>query len=174
MVSKKHSDLEKRLELSLSKKGRVLGFTQRVRPDLVLILKTGQIIAVEVEMSDAGAWDIKKNRKLYSDYDEIWIYRLKPKTPYVYEFKAKRYYSKKFFENVLKMTKEGKKQVEIIKELEKELGRKEKALAEAAALLVLKKKPRISGGTERPKNKRRRPQEVYGFGEGSGGKWSQA
>ena len=33
--------------------------------------------------------------------------------------------------------------------LERELRRKEKALAEAAALLVLKKKPRRSGGTTR-------------------------
>jgi len=34
-----------------------------------------------------------------------------------------------------------------IRELERELRRKEKALAEAAALLILKKKPRRSGGT---------------------------
>ena len=41
-----------------------------------------------------------------------------------------------------------------IKELEKELRRKEKALAEAAALLVLKKKPGRSGGTARTKDRR--------------------
>ena len=35
------------------------------------------------------------------------------------------------------------------RELEKELKRKEKALAETAALLVLKKKSRISGGSQR-------------------------
>jgi hypothetical protein len=34
-----------------------------------------------------------------------------------------------------------------IRDLEKELRRKDKALAETAALLVLKKKPRRSGGT---------------------------
>jgi len=53
----------------------------------------------------------------------------------------------------LKSSKSGKKDPldTKIKELEKELERKEKALAEAAALLVLKKKPRISGGTVRPK-----------------------
>ena len=43
-------------------------------------------------------------------------------------------------------TKEEKKRV---KDLERELGRKEKALAEAAALLVLRKRPQRSGGTER-------------------------
>ncbi|MCU7899386.1 MAG: hypothetical protein KZQ66_04565 [Candidatus Thiodiazotropha sp. (ex Lucinoma aequizonata)] len=36
-----------------------------------------------------------------------------------------------------------------IKELERELNRKEKALVETAALLVLRKKPRRSGGTQR-------------------------
>lgn len=36
-----------------------------------------------------------------------------------------------------------------MKELTRELQRKEKALAETAALLVLRKKPRRSGGTER-------------------------
>ena len=36
-----------------------------------------------------------------------------------------------------------------IRKLEKELRRKEKALAEAAALLILQKKPRRSGGTTR-------------------------
>ena len=34
-----------------------------------------------------------------------------------------------------------------VRDLERELARKEKALAEAAALLILKKKPRRSGGT---------------------------
>lgn len=39
-----------------------------------------------------------------------------------------------------------------IKGLERELNRKEKALAEAAALLVLKKKPKIFGGIQRTIN----------------------
>ena len=76
----------------------------------------------------------------------------------------------------LKSLKTGKKDPRDakIKELEKELGRKEKALAEAAALLVLKKKPRIYGGTARSKNKRRRSPKVYRVGGGSGGEWSPA
>lgn len=37
-----------------------------------------------------------------------------------------------------------------IKELERELRRKDKALAEAAALIILKKKPKRSGGTGTP------------------------
>ena len=47
-----------------------------------------------------------------------------------------------------------------IKELEKELRRKDKALAETAALLVLKKKPRISGGIQRTGDKPGRSDEV--------------
>jgi len=42
------------------------------------------------------------------------------------------------------------------KQLRKDLSRKEKALAEAAALLILKKKPTQSGGKARTKNKLRR------------------
>jgi transposase len=42
-----------------------------------------------------------------------------------------------------------------IRDLESELRRKEKALAETAALLVLKKKPRRSGGTARTRNRAR-------------------
>ena len=44
------------------------------------------------------------------------------------------------------------------KKLEKELQRKEKAVAEAAALLVLSKKPMRSGGTQRTNDQRLRPQ----------------
>jgi transposase len=44
-----------------------------------------------------------------------------------------------------------------IKELEKELRRKDRALAETAALLVLKKKPRISGGNQGTGDKSGRP-----------------
>lgn len=42
---------------------------------------------------------------------------------------------------------EGRADKKRIHELERELNRKEKALAEAAALLVLRKKPKRSGGT---------------------------
>jgi len=50
-------------------------------------------------------------------------------------------------------SKEDKK---CIRQWEKELHRKEKALAEAAALLVLRKKPRRSGGTKRKTDQRPR------------------
>jgi len=48
------------------------------------------------------------------------------------------------------------------KELQRELNRKEKALAEMAALMTLKKKPMRSGGTARTTDPRRRP-EPCGF-----------
>jgi transposase len=47
------------------------------------------------------------------------------------------------------------------KRLEKELNRKDKALAETAALLVLKKKFRQSGGTQRKTNNIRRKTKYY-------------
>ena len=46
------------------------------------------------------------------------------------------------------LEKEGRYKKEI-SSLKKDLTRKEKALAETAALLVLKKKPRRSGGSQR-------------------------
>ena len=49
-------------------------------------------------------------------------------------------------------------QLKEIKALRSELKRKEKALAETAALLVLKKKLKRSGGTTRTKDKRAGPQ----------------
>jgi hypothetical protein len=42
-----------------------------------------------------------------------------------------------------------------IKQLKKELQLKEKALAEAAALIILRKKPRRSGGSPRKTNRHR-------------------
>lgn len=48
-----------------------------------------------------------------------------------------------------------------VKKLEKELQRKEKTLAEAAALLILSKKQMQSGGTQRKKNKRFRLQQCH-------------
>lgn len=57
---------------------------------------------------------------------------------------------------ILKNSKEIEKNLKIEKqktrELERELRRKGKALAEAAALLVLQKKPKKSGGTQRKTN----------------------
>jgi hypothetical protein len=44
-----------------------------------------------------------------------------------------------------------------IRQLDNELRRKEKALAEAAVLLVLKKKPRRFGGTARKNDRPARP-----------------
>ena len=46
-----------------------------------------------------------------------------------------------------------------LKESEKELARKEKALAETAALLVLRKKPMRSGGIPRTNDQRLRPRK---------------
>ena len=43
-----------------------------------------------------------------------------------------------------------------IKQLKKDLQRKEKALAEAAALIILRKKPRRSGGSPRTTDRHRR------------------
>ncbi|MDY0219447.1 MAG: hypothetical protein RBR14_08890 [Candidatus Cloacimonas acidaminovorans] len=47
--------------------------------------------------------------------------------------------------------------------LKKELSRKDKALAETAALLVLKKKPTLSGGTQRTIDFRRRQNTGFRF-----------
>ena len=52
-------------------------------------------------------------------------------------------------EDPTKFKNQLKEEIEKFKRLEKELKRKEKALAEAAALLVLKKKPKRSGVTPR-------------------------
>ena len=65
------------------------------------------------------------------------------------------------FQVPLKSGKRDPRDKKKIRELEKELDRKEKALAETAALLVLKKKPRRSGGTARTGNRLARAQEVY-------------
>ena len=47
------------------------------------------------------------------------------------------------------------------KKLEKELHRKEKALAEAAALMILQKRPERSGGTPRTNDQRLRSHNCH-------------
>ena len=61
-----------------------------------------------------------------------------------------------------KANETGKLKKEILS-LKKELSRKDKALAETAALLVLKKKPTLSGGTQRTIDFRRRQNTGFRF-----------
>ena len=73
-----------------------------------------------------------------------------------------------------KKTKGGDPRQKRIKELEGDLRRKDKALAETAALLVLKKKPRRFGGTQRTRDKPGGSQDVYRVGWRSGRSRSSA
>ena len=60
-------------------------------------------------------------------------------------------------EEAARLNKELKAAERTNKQLQKELDRKEKALAETAALLVLRKKPVRSGGKTRTNDQRLRP-----------------
>lgn len=123
MTSKRHDEIVKQAQKRLSSEGRVIRLDSKIMPDLILISPDGIISAVEVELSHDGASEIKRNIEKYSDFDSVITFRLKKKRLYLYDFKAERYYPKRFFERVLELTKEGYSQTQIAKELQKEFHR---------------------------------------------------
>lgn len=123
MPSKLHDKVIKEAQNLLISEGRILRLDSKINPDLIFISKNGEVSAVEIELSHAGISEVKTNLEKYSDFDNILIFRLIPEMPYICDFKAKRYYPKEFFEKVLNLTKEGKSQLQIAKELQIEFKR---------------------------------------------------